>query len=460
MRGCLKFIRSKALKKFIILGLMLTAFGISDVNAVNLEDAYKNALIYNADYLNQIAQNKSGQENIIQGRAALLPQLSGTAGFGETYLATGGMSYYYHQPSAGVTLSQALFDWNKFSTYTKGKYATQLSDIQLENAKEQLIVSVAQAYFSVLYASDTLVSIRMQKDALKTQMEQAQKSFSVGTATIADENDAKAGYDAAVAQEISAQNDLINQQNIFRNLAGLNPDLIQPLNDNIHLVSPTPDKVEAWSDKAKNNNLSIKMSNLNLAMAKEDIAIAKSGHLPSLSLVGAYNYTDQANLDGSDSIQTQIALASAGTNLWGANQASIGLQLNVPLYNGGGISSQVRQQIAIYEAAQQTLTSTQRSTDQQIQNAFWQVQNGVSLVNAQTQALKSAKIKLDSDRLGYQVGVRNSVDLVNSEKNYSSAIQSYNKARYDYLTYRLQLKYLAGEINEDFLHQINLDIKG
>ena len=448
------------MKKYIILNLILSGLGISYANAFNLDDAYKNALTYNADYLNQIAQNKAGQENIIQGRAQLLPQLGGSAGFGETYLASGGYSYYYHQPTAGITVSQVLFDWNKFSSYTKGKYATQLSDIQLKNAKEQLIVTVAQTYFGLLYASDTLKSIQIQKEALKTQMDQAQKAFSVGTSTIADVNDAKAGYDAAVAQGISAQNDLINQQNVFRNLTGLSPDLIQPLNDNINLVSPSPNKVDKWSDLAKDNNLNIKMSNLNLAMAKEDISIAKSGHLPTLNLVGSYSYSDQATLDGSDSVQTQIALAAAGENLWGANQAAVGLQLSVPLYSGGGISSQVRQKIATYEAAQQTLSSTQRNTDQQIQNAFWQVQNGVSLVEAQTQALKSAKIKLESDKLGYQVGVRNSVDLVNSEKNYSTAIQAYNKARYDYLTYRLQLKYLSGNIDEEFLHQINLDIKG
>ena len=448
------------LKKFILLSCILSMLSIGYANAFNLNDAYKNALSYNSDYLNQIAQNKAGQENVVQARSGLLPQLSGTAAFNETYLATGGMSYLYHQPTAGVSLSQTLFDWNKFSAYTKGKYATQLSDFQLQNAKQQLIVTVAQAYFALLYASDTLQSIQIQKDALKKQMDQAEKSFSVGTTTIADVNDAKAGYDAAVAQEISAQNDLINQQTIFRNLTGLNPDLIQPLNDDIHLVSPSPNKVDAWSTLAKDNNLNIKMSNLNLAMAKEDISIAKAGHMPSINLVGTYSYSDQAAIDATDSPQTQLALASTGTSLWGVNQTAVGVQLSLPLYNGGGISSKVRQQIATYEAAQQTLSSTQRNTDQQVQNAFWQVQNGVSLVKAQTQALKSAKIKLDSDKLGYQVGVRNSVDLVNSEKNYSAAIQSYNKARYDYLTYRLQLKYLTGDINEDFLHEINLDIKG
>ncbi len=427
-------------------------------NAVDLEDTYQSSISYNADYLTAIAKNQAGQEYQVQGRSQLLPQITGTAGVAENYINTSGLAIYYHQPTAAANLSQVVFDFSKFSNFTKSKYATQLADLQLINAKQQLIVNVAQAYFDVLYANDVVNAIRLTKNALEKQMAQAKKSFDVGTVTIADVNDAKSGYDTASAQEIGAINDLINKKNIFRNLTGLNPDLIQPVIDNMALAYPIPNSVEEWANMAKMNNLNIKIANEQLSMAYEDINIAKSGHLPTLNLMGGYNYQGPTGIDATSADQ-QVVNQSAntpGSLLSSYTAAQVGLNLNIPIYSGGGVSSQVRQAIGNYEAAKNQLLSIERQTDQNIRNAFWQVQNGVSLVNAQTQALKSAKVKLDSDRLGYQVGIRNSVDLVNSEKNYATVIQNYNYARYQYLMYRLQLKYLAGDIDNNFLKIITV----
>lgn len=366
--------------------------------AFDLNASYNSALSYNADYLGQIAKNLAGQESVPAARAQLLPQLSATGGFSENYLGASGSTSYYHQPTLGVTLSQVIFDFSKFSQYTKGAYSTQVADLQLYNAKQKLIVDVAASYFDVLYATDVLNSIKITKSALEKQLNQAQKSFAAGTVTIADVNDAQAGFDSANAQEIQAQNDLINKKNIYRNLVGLDPEQVQPLIENIKLVTPIPDTAEAWSKKAKAGNINIKIALKQIEMAGQDVRIAVSGHLPSLNVAGTYQFQGPSGIDGGNQTLAQSE-SVPGTPLSSFTVASLGLQLNVPVYSGGAVNSQVRAADANYVRSQQQLLSVERQTDQNIKNAFWQVQNGVSIVKAQTQALKSAKIKLDSDRL-------------------------------------------------------------
>lgn len=451
----LTYLIIERMKKYILTALLIFPFMS---HAFNLTKAYDSALEYNADYLGQIASNSAGQESQIQARSKLLPQISATGSFSEAYLNTQNNTSFYHQPTVTGQFSQVAFDFGKFSGYTKGKYQTKVSDLQLENAKEQLIVNVAQAYFDVLYATDVLNSIRITKSALLKQLNQAQKSFNAGTVSIADVNDAQSGHDSAVAQEIQAENDLINKQNIFRNLVGLDPSDIGRLVDGIHLQTPTPTTAEAWGAIAKSGNINVKIAEVQLDMAKVDMNIAISGHLPNLNAVGNYQYQGVSNVDSNNSSVNSLE-SIPGTPLSSYTLGSAGLQLNLPIYSGGAVSSQVRQASANYKQSQQQLISVERQTDQNIQNAFWQVQNGVSIVKAQTQSLKSAKLKLDSDRLGYQEGVRNSIDLVNSEKNYAAAIQNYNNARYMYMTYRLQLRYLAGNLDKTYLKEIDLDIK-
>lgn len=428
-------------------------------SAFDLSNAYNSALTYNADFLASIAKNQAGQENQVQGRAALLPQVNATGSVSENYLNANGATIYYHQPTVSAQLQQVAYDFGKFSKYTKSKYSTQVADLQLELAKQQLMINVAQAYFDVLYASDTLDAIRVNKAAFNRQLQQAKQSFKVGTVTIADVNDAQAGYDAAAAEEIRDENDLINKKNILRNITGLDPEQIQPLVKDIELESPNPDNVAKWSDLAKTGNINIKIANKQLEVANEDVSIAISGHIPTLGANANYQYAGDAVVDGGNPNQVlQSAQANPGSVSSSYGYAQVGVAANVPIYSGGGVNSQVRQARSTYQASLQQLISVQRQTDQSTQNAFWQVQNGVSIVKAQTQALKSAAIKLKSDQTGYTVGIRNSVDLINSEKNYYQAIQSYNQSRYQYLNYRMQLKFLSGDIDTNFLNKINGNI--
>lgn len=428
-------------------------------NAFDLAFAYQEALTYNADYLKTIASNDAGQEQKNIAMAKLLPQINATGSMSENYFNQSGSYALYNQGIVSASLTQVVFDFSKFSSYSKGKYAGMVTELQLENAKQQLLVTVSQAYFDVLYAKDTLTAIQKTKEALEKQMNQAKRAFEVGSVTIADVNDAQAGYDSSAAQEIQATNELINKKNIFRNLTGLDPEKIQPIKDSINLESPKPSNADTWSIMAESGNLNVRVADKQVAMADEDVNIAISGHLPTVNVVGNYQYQGTGNLDSSTLNTSNDGSNVPGTPLSSYSVGGVGAQLNVPVYQGGGVNAQVRQARANLVAAKQQMVSVERQTDQNTRNTFWQVQNGVSIVKAQQTALKSAKTKLDSDQLGYQVGVRNSVDLVNSQKSYYQTFQTYQQSRYQYLMARVQLRYLSGSINPDFVKQINQNIK-
>jgi outer membrane protein len=429
------------------------------VSAFDLAYAYEQALSYNADYLKTIASNDAGQEQKNIAMAKLLPQISATGTVSENYFNQSGSYALYHQGLMSANLSQVAFDFSKFSSYSKGKYAGMVTELQLENAKQQLMVTVSQAYFDVLYAKDTLTAIQKTKEALEKQMNQAKRAFEVGSVTIADVNDAQAGYDSSAAQEIQATNDLINKKNIFRNLTGLDPEQIQSIKDTINLEAPKPANVDTWSVMAESGNLNVKVADKQVAMADEDVNIAISGHLPTLNVIGSYQYQGTGSLDSSTLNTSNDGSNIPGTPLSSYSVGSLGAQVTVPVYQGGGVNAQVRQARANLVAAKQQMISVERQTDQNTRNTYWQVQNGVNIVKAQETALKSAKTKLDSDQLGYQVGVRNSVDLVNSQKNYYQTFQTYQQSRYQYLMARIQLRYLSGSVNSDFVKQINQNIK-
>ncbi len=400
---------------------------------IDLSTAYQKSLNYNADYLKAQASNDAGQEFQVQGKSQLLPQITAGANLNSSYLTSSGMSVTYYQPSVQAQIQQVVFDFNKISAYSKSKFATQLSDLQMTNAKQKLIVTVGQAYFDLLYAEDSLEAVKMTKNALGKQLEQATRSFKVGTVTIADVNDAQSGYDTSAAQEIQAENELINQKNNFNNTTGLNPELVQPIVESLDLVSPTPDDVDEWAHMAKTSNLDILVAMKQVDMSLEDINIAKSGHLPIVSFTGSYQLQGTANLLQTDSAATE-ALVNQLASTPGfpmSNYTGLGamLQVSIPISSGGGVSSQVRQQMSTYEATRDQLLNTQREIDQKIRYAFLQVHNGVELVKAQTQALKSAKIKLESDKTGYSVGIRNSINLVNAQKDYYQTWQSYNETK-------------------------------
>ncbi len=444
-----------------LLLLLIVTWQVFQADALDLYTAYQKALVYNAEYIKAQAQNQAliEQQNIAY--AALFPQISANASFSENYFNQSNGSAYYQQQNYYLQLNQVIFDFAKFSLYSKGKFASAVADLSLTNARQNLMLNVAQAYFELLYAEDTLLATRMTKKAFAEQLIQAQSAFHVGGVTNADVTDAQAAFDAGRAQELQDLNNLIYKRNLFHNLTGEDPTQVQALSEQIALNMPHPATAEEWSQIALQANLNILIANKLLAMANQDLKIARSGHLPSLNLQALYQYQGTLGLDTTNITQQQSQAITTvpGSPLSSYALGAVGLQLSVPIFSGGGVSAQVRQAIALYESAQQQLIKVSRNTEQNIRNAFWQVQNGVSLVNAQKTALHAMKTKLSADQLAYKVGVRNSVDLVSAQKDYYKSFQTYQSSRYQYLYAEVQLEFLSGKLNDRFMQHINANLR-
>jgi outer membrane protein len=445
-------------KLFIAVGLITQ---IITIKALDLYTAYQKALVYNADYIKALAQSKAGVEQQNIAAAALYPQIFANLTLSENYFNQSNGSAFYHQQNYGMQLNQVVFDYAKFSAYTKGKFAAQIADLQVVNARQNLMLTVAQAYFDLLYAEDTLLATQMTKKAFANQLIQAQTAFKVGSVTIADVNDAQAAYDAGAAQELQDLNNLIYKRNLFHNLTGENSEQVQPLAEQIQLLYPQPASAESWAQLAQAFNLNLLVASKQIDMAQQDLKIAGAGHLPTLNLQAVYRYqstngVDAINISGQ---QNQELMVVPGSPLSSYALGAVALQLSVPVFSGGGITAQVRQAQALYESAQQQSLSMNRNIDQNIRNAFWQVYNGVSLIQAQQTALISMKTKLNSDQLGYQLGVRNSINLLSAQKDYYKTFQTYQFSRYQYLYSQVYLHFLSGQINDKFMQQINANIR-
>lgn len=442
------------------LKLMLVCIGslvFSSAWATDLVQSYQNALTYNADYLAAISTNKATSENQRQALASLLPQISANGTIREVYSYTQ-FELFFHQPTLGASLQQSLLDFNKFSNYSKQKYGTALGNLILLDAKQSLMLNTVKSYFDVLYASDILRDTEIAESSLSVQYQQAQKSFTAGIVNIADVNDSKAGYYAALANVIQGQNDVENKKLIYRNITGLEAQNILPLKKDIN-VTGTSLNIESYVDAGINNSNAVKIAGLQLKMAAEDIKIAKANHYPNLVLVANYQYQGDANLDGGNESATRFFNAQRQLGVQGHNQNGyVGLQLNVPIYSGGLVSSQARVAIDNYEVAFQKLLAAKRQVRENIQTTGLQVKTGLNLLTAQKEALFAAKLKLKSDRIGYKAGIRTSLDVVNAQLDYVKAIQNYNNARYNYLNAKLQLEYLAGKLNINYLKNLNANI--
>ncbi|UTH76660.1 TolC family outer membrane protein [Chromobacterium sp. IIBBL 290-4] len=432
--------------------LVLLGFALPS-QAFDLVGAWQAARGYNADFAVSRAQRDAGQEKLVQGRSQLLPQVSATGNYAYNNPLQPKSSVdqfgnpitdmHYETHGYSLNLQQPLFDVSKYTGYKKGAIGTEQADTAFDAAEQQLILDISQAYFDVLRARDTLAATRASKKTFMNQLQQAKTAFEVGTATITDTNEAQAGYDGAVAQEISDANNLELAENNLKRLTGLEPTGIQTVRDQLPLDPPKPAGLDAWIDLALHNSLKIKNAEQSLQLAEHNVTEKRGGHLPTVNFTAGYN----------DSISNQPGVSLPGQQH--SRSSQVGVTVNIPLFNGGGINSLVREAIAQRDAAQDQLESTRRQVREDVRKAFLGVTNGAALVRAQQQLLVSAKSKVDSTRLGKEVGIRTSIDLLQAEQSYYTALTSLANAKYNYLTARLALAQSAGQLQPQTLAEVN-----
>ncbi|MDR3410452.1 MAG: TolC family outer membrane protein [Formivibrio sp.] len=438
------------MKKTLLAASLL--FAAQTVFADDLITAWTAAQKADATYRAAYNGLLAGQENVVQGRALLLPEvtLSGNATRSHVDFNSGNEAGKYPSSlqsgnSAGYTLSltQPIYRIEALAGYDQQKLQTALAKIQYKTAEQDLIQRVATAYFDVALAEEKIRQINAQKDAVSQQLAQAKKSFEVGVSTITDVDSAQASFDTLLAQEIVAQNDREIKYQAYEQLTGLNPQSVAQVNDHIVPSLPQPADVNAWISRAEATNYSLLSQRLNQSIAQREIDKYRAETAPSVDLVASYG--DKHDASGISK--------SGGNDV--TKTAQIGILLSIPLYTGGNRSSQYRQAIAKNEQQRDLVEASRRSAVLSTRQAFLGMQNGVAQVKALTQSLNSSKSLLDSTTLGKEVGVRTIVDVLNAQQQYYSTRYDLTAARYSYLINRLQLAAAVGALGEQDLLETN-----
>lgn len=408
--------------------------------AVNLLQLYQDALVNDAVYASARANLSAGQEASVQGRAGLLPLI----GIGGTYQRAQ-RDNVPDIKSHGYTLSlsQPLLDVAAWQNYEQSKLAVAASEAAFAVVQQDLILRVAQTYFDVLAAQDTLAALLVQKDAISEQLASAKRNFEVGTATITDTHEAQARYDLVIAQEFGAQNDLAIKRTALQQIIGKPPAELAILRKGVELNPPEPAQISTWVSSAEEQNYVVLQQKLALEIAKREITRNRAGHYPTVDLVASRSDSNQRN--------SAIPSLNSGT---GAT-SSVGLQWNIPLFSGFAVTSKVRQAIALEDKSRSDLESARRTAAQNAQQAYLGVTSGLAQVKALQAAEVSSRSALESNRLGYQVGVRINIDVLNAQQQLFITQRDLSKARYDTLMNSLRLKSAAGSLREQDLVQIN-----
>lgn len=430
----------KRLSLCIALGL-----GSLSAQAQSLVELYAAAKGFDASYQAALAQFEATVARGDQARAAVLPTVnlsaSGNQTRNENSLSNPSQRDFSAQ-SATLSASQPLYRPANWASAAQGKKQLELAQAQRTSAELDLIVRVSQAYFDVLAARDSLEFINRQKTAVAEQLASAKRNFEVGTATITDTRDAQARYDLVGAQELAAENDLRVKSLALEQLVGKPGAQPKPLRTPVDLPSLAPADVNAWVAQSEKNNPTLQQLQTALDVAQLETEKAQSGHLPTADLVGSY--TTSSN---SGSTNTSASFTN--------NSATIGLSFNLPLFAGFSVQNRIKEVMALEHKARKDLDATTRSVAQATRSAFFGVQSGLSQVRALEAAEVSSQSALDANKLGYQVGVKINIDVLNSQSQLFDTKAKLAKARYDVLVGGLKLRQAAGSLSEQDLASIN-----
>lgn len=433
----------------VFVGLACAASSVA-VNAEDLLNMYQRALTNDPVVLKASAKYNASQEIIVQARSSLLPQLSAfgslTDDSRETYLSGSVIDRDTDSTSYGANLTMQVYHHDTWLNFDNAKKTAHQADISYQIAKQDLIIRVTEAYFNLLASKDDLEFAEAQKRAIERQLEQTKQRFSVGLTAITDVHEAQAEYDDSVTQVIVAQNNIYNAEEALRVITNLYPRNVSTLNTERFSASrPSPDSVDDWQKTAEAKSLDLIVTKISMDIAKKDISIAKAGHLPTVDLKGSYTSSeDTIDVSGVPEV-----------NEPSLDSHSISLQVSVPIYSGGAISSRVRQSQHDYVAASQDMELAYRNVVQQTRNSYNTVIATVSAIKALEQSVLSAEKALEATEAGFEVGTRTIVDVLDSTRNLYNAKRNLSQTRYTYIKSVLALKRAGGTLSEKDVIDIN-----
>ena len=414
--------------------------------AQSLVELYESARAFDASYLSAKLQYDANLARAEQSRSNVLPtaSLTGTAvrtDF-ENSISTA-LSRTFNSQNATLSASQPLYRPGNWAAYDQSKKQVDLARALLDSAEQELIVRTSQTYFDALASQDSLNFVKAQKAAVAEQLASAKRNFEVGTATITDTREAQARYDLVLAQEIAAENDLRVKKIALDQLVGKQGTQPRSLAAPPVLRPVEPADVNTWVLQSEGAHPGIRQAQSNFEIAQLEVTKAEAGHKPTLDLTGSYNIT--RNPGGSASTVTNFR----------TNSTAIGLSLNVPLFAGFSTQNRIRETLSLSDKARSDLEGARRTVAQATRTAFFGLVSGQGQVKALEAAELSSQSALDANRLGYQVGVRINIDVLNSQSQLFQTKRDLAKARYDVLVGGLRLRQANGSLRAEDLQSIN-----
>ena len=428
--------------------LLLAVVFAAPLQAADIVQVYRDALANDAQYMAARATAEAGREKLPQGLAGLLPTLGASANTlwnenkYEASNRTDVIRKDYNTHAYNVSLTQPLFRWQNIVQYGQAKLQVVQTEETFAQASQDLILRVAQAYFDVLYAEENLRAVRANKQAIAQQLAQAKKNFEVGTATITDSQEAQSRYDLASAQEIAAENDREVKQYALRVIVGKDYPALNRLRADAELAPPQPANMDSWVASAESDSFAVQAQQAAAAVAEKEVDRTRAGHYPTVDIVANYG-------------KNNSALSFVGNDTLDTTSRNVGLQLNIPIFQGGYVNSKTREAEANRTAANAGLENVRRTAALGARQSYLGVVNGLAGINALKAALVSSSSALESNKLGYEVGVRINIDVLNAEQQVYNTRRDLAKVRFDTLLAQLKLKAAVGALSETDLEQIN-----
>ena len=433
------------MKQFAITISLIAVLSSSMSRANDLIEVFESAFISDPQLLAEAASQRAVSELDSQATARFLPQISISANNGKVRRRSSAMTFggnnEYNSHGYILSLTQPIYRLDSIIKSTQAQIAIEASQANYMIAEQDFLIRVAEQYFNFLARQDEVGFSAAKKEANTKQLEQVQLRFDLGLATITDLSESQAGLDLASADLMLAINALGNSKEHLRETSGLYWDRLAPLQNEIPLVKPEPEDIEEWVKAALVKNPSLRVARKLKEDAEQVISLERSGHFPSLDIVGEKSYTSQSdsNFGGSTKV----------------HQDALSLRFNLPLFEGGNVLSKTREARHRMDQAMQNEEKQRRLVIRKSREAYNGVVSGISRVKALRQALISGKQALVSTEAGYEVGTRTTVDVLNVRRDFFKAKIDYSSSLYDYILSSLRLKQSAGSLSRNDLVLVN-----
>lgn len=426
--------------------LILSLFAASaSAETLDLLKTYELALQQDSQLRAAAALKSANKESQSQALADLLPSIQASAETSHTRQDsisnfTSGITHF-DEDGYGISASQPLFNWGSWVRYQQAKLSSTRADTEYDVAQQELILRVAERYLDVLNAEVSLDVAKAEHLAIERQLEQVNERFEVGLIPITDVHDAQARYDLASATLIAAEDILASRREALREIILLNEFQLAALAPQVPLAPPEPADIQSWVEAAKSSNLSLMLARADVSIAKKGISAERAAHLPTLELVGEHSYRDSGSGNLGSGFTTETD--------------SIGIQLSMPLFEGGKVMSLTREAAYRHQLSIENMHTLLRETERLARDAYRGVVTSTHRIQALNQAVISNESALEANQVGLEVGTRTIVDVLDAQRNLSQAKLQLTEARHTYILNILRLKQTAGSLSMEDLQTVN-----